>query len=121
MLNRLADNKYYCFLDGYSGYNQITIASKDQHKTTFNCPYETFVFCRMPFGLCNASEIFQSLEEVLKRYEETSLVLNWEKCNFMVTEGTVLKHKISNTSLAIDPTKIDMVSKFPSPLDIEPL
>ena len=59
MLDRLADNEYYCFLDGYSDYNQIVIAPEDQEKTTFTCPYGTFAFRRMPFGLCNASGTFQ--------------------------------------------------------------
>ena len=46
-------------MDGYSGYNQITIAHEDQEKTTFTCPYGTFAFRRMPFGLCNAPATFQ--------------------------------------------------------------
>ncbi|KAL5570564.1 hypothetical protein UlMin_027139 [Ulmus minor] len=58
MLDRLAGREYYCFLDGYSGYNQIVIAPEDQHKTTFTCPYGTFAFRRMPFGLCNAPATF---------------------------------------------------------------
>ncbi|XP_070052809.1 uncharacterized protein [Nicotiana tomentosiformis] len=40
-------------------YNQILIAPKDQDKTTFTCPYGTFAFSRMPFGLCNAPAMFQ--------------------------------------------------------------
>ena len=59
MLDRLAGYEYYCFLDGYSSYNQIDIAPKDQEKTTFTCPYGTFTFKRMPFGLCNAPGTFQ--------------------------------------------------------------
>ena len=54
VLDRLARHPHYCFLDGYSGYNQISIALKDQEKTTFTCPYGTFAFRRMPFELCNA-------------------------------------------------------------------
>ncbi|GJU84023.1 reverse transcriptase domain-containing protein [Tanacetum coccineum] len=54
MLERLAGNEYYYFLDGFSGYFQIPIDPKDQEKTTFTCPYETFAYRRMPFGLCNA-------------------------------------------------------------------
>nr|GFB05291.1 reverse transcriptase domain-containing protein [Tanacetum cinerariifolium] len=54
MLERLAKNKYYCFLDGFSGYFQIPIDPHDQEKTTFTCPYGTFAYRRMPFGLCNA-------------------------------------------------------------------
>ena len=59
MLDRLAGHKYYCFLDGYFDYNQIVIAPEDQEKTTFTCPYGTFAFGRMPFGLCNAPSTFQ--------------------------------------------------------------
>ena len=53
-LEKLARHPHYCFLDGYFGYNQIAIAPKDQEKTTFTCPYDTFAFIRMSFGLCNA-------------------------------------------------------------------
>ena len=49
MLDRLARHPYFCFPDGYSGHNQISIALKDQEKTTFTCPYGTFAFRRMPF------------------------------------------------------------------------
>ncbi|KAH9681678.1 hypothetical protein KPL71_027061 [Citrus sinensis] len=49
MLDRLAGKQYYCFLYGYSGYNQIVIAPKDQENTTFTCLYGTFAFRRMPF------------------------------------------------------------------------
>ncbi|KAG9458256.1 hypothetical protein H6P81_002764 [Aristolochia fimbriata] len=59
MLERLAGNKFYCFLDGYSGYFQIPIAAEDQEKTTFTCPYGTFAYRRMPFGLCNAPATFE--------------------------------------------------------------
>ena len=59
MLDRLAGHPHFCFLDGYSGYNQIAIAPEDQEKTTFTCPYRTFAFRRMPFGLCNAPTTFQ--------------------------------------------------------------
>lgn len=43
MLERLAGHEYYCFLDGYSGYNQIPVNSQDQEKTTFTCPYGTYI------------------------------------------------------------------------------
>lgn len=59
MLERLAGHSYYCFLDGYSGYFQIAIAPEDQEKTTFTCPFGTFAYRRMPFGLCNAPTTFQ--------------------------------------------------------------
>ena len=59
ILDRLAGSNYFCFLDGYSGYNQIAIHPDDQEKTTFTCPFGTFAFRRMPFGLCNAPATFQ--------------------------------------------------------------
>nr|GFA53504.1 reverse transcriptase domain-containing protein [Tanacetum cinerariifolium] len=59
MLERLAGNEYYCFLDGFFGYFQIPIDPSDQEKTTFTCPYETFAYRHMPFGLCNAPDTFQ--------------------------------------------------------------
>ncbi|GKD44347.1 reverse transcriptase domain-containing protein, partial [Tanacetum coccineum] len=59
MLERLAGNEYYCFLDGFSGYFQIPIDPKDQEKTTFTCPYLTSAYRRIPFGLCNAPGTFQ--------------------------------------------------------------
>nr|GEV77955.1 reverse transcriptase domain-containing protein [Tanacetum cinerariifolium] len=59
MLERLAGNQYYYFLDGFSGYFQIPIDPKDQEKTTFTCPYGTFAYRRMPFELCNAPGTFQ--------------------------------------------------------------
>nr|GEZ70674.1 retrovirus-related Pol polyprotein from transposon 17.6 [Tanacetum cinerariifolium] len=59
MLERLVGNEYYCFLDGFSGYFQIPIDPKDQEKTTFTCPYGTFAYKRMPFGLCNSPGTFQ--------------------------------------------------------------
>nr|GEZ18043.1 reverse transcriptase domain-containing protein [Tanacetum cinerariifolium] len=59
ILERLAGNEYYCFLDGFSGYFQIPIDPKDQEKTTFTCPCGTFAYKRMPFGLCNAPGTFE--------------------------------------------------------------
>ena len=59
MLDRLVGHPHYCFLDGYSGYNQIARAPEDKDKTTFTCPYGTFALRRMPFELCNAPVTFQ--------------------------------------------------------------
>ncbi|GJU80177.1 reverse transcriptase domain-containing protein [Tanacetum coccineum] len=95
MLKRLAGNEYYCFLDGFSDYFQIPIDPKDQEKTTFTCPYGTFAYRRMPFGLCNAPGTFQS--------------------HFMVKEGIVLGHKISKKGIEVDKANIDVISKLPHP------
>jgi hypothetical protein len=59
ILEHLAGQSYYCFLDGYSGYNQVAIDPQGQEMTTFTCPFGTFAYRRMPFGLCNAPATFQ--------------------------------------------------------------
>ena len=91
MLDRLAEHSHYCFLDGYSSYNQIAIAPEDQEKTTFTCPYVSFAFRRMPFGLCNAPATFQRcmmsmfsdlVEEVMEIFMDDFLVYGsyFENC-----------------------------------------
>ena len=50
ILDKLAGNEYFYFMDGYFGYNPITIAPEDQEKTAFTCLYGTFTFRRMPFA-----------------------------------------------------------------------
>ena len=59
MLERLFKHTHFCFLVGYSGFSQILVSQPDQEKTTFTCPFGTFAYRRMPFGLCNAPATFQ--------------------------------------------------------------
>ena len=149
MLERVARHEFYCFLYGYSGYNQIEIALQDQEKTTFTCPFGTFTFRKMPFGLCNALGTFQwcmmgifgdmiklileifmddfsvfgdsyegcleNLRKVLERCQEKNLVLKWEKCHFMVTQGIVLGHILSKKGIEVDKSKVEMISNLPTP------
>ncbi|KAH9792667.1 hypothetical protein KPL71_004223 [Citrus sinensis] len=81
MLERLSGHSHYCFLDGYSGYNQIVIAPEDQEKTTFTCPFGTFAYRRMPFGLCNAPATFQRF---IKDFSKIALPL----CNLLQKDAT---------------------------------
>jgi len=53
------EKSFFSFLDGFSGYNQIQIVHEDQDKTTFRCPWGTFTYWVLPFGLCNAPAMFQ--------------------------------------------------------------
>ncbi|RVW26580.1 Retrovirus-related Pol polyprotein from transposon 17.6 [Vitis vinifera] len=150
VLERVSGHPFYCFLDGYSGYFQIEIDLADQEKTTFTCPFGTYAYRRMPFGLCNAPATFQrcmlsifsdmverimevfmdditvyggtfeeclvNLEAVLHRCIEKDLVLNWEKCHFMVRQGIVLGHIISEKGIEVDKAKVsnsfDQLKKF---------
>ena len=59
VLKRVSGHPFYCFLDGYFGYFQIEIDVEDQEKTTFICPFGTYAYRRMSFGLCNAPATFQ--------------------------------------------------------------
>nr|GEW73371.1 reverse transcriptase domain-containing protein [Tanacetum cinerariifolium] len=65
-------NEFYSFLDGFSGYFQIPINPPDQEKTTFTCPYGTFAYRRMPFGLCNAHGTFQRYYATMVRRHQLS-------------------------------------------------
>ena len=91
MLDSSVEFSHYCLLDGYSGYNQIAIAPEDQEKNTFTCPYGTFAFRRMSFGLCNAPTTFQRcmmsmfsdlVEEAMEIFMDDFSVYgsNFEKC-----------------------------------------
>ena len=73
VLDTLAGKKLVSFLDGFSGYNQIKIALEDQDKTIFTCPWGTYAYKVLPFGLCNAPATFQ--REVLDIFVD--LVHEW--------------------------------------------
>nr|GFC48691.1 reverse transcriptase domain-containing protein [Tanacetum cinerariifolium] len=109
MLERLAGNEYYYFLDGFSGYFQIPIDPKDQEKTTFTCPYGTFAYKRMLFGLWNAPGTFQRCMMAIFH----DMIEKMIESNFMVKEGIVLGHKISNKGIEVDRAKIEVISKLP--------
>ena len=59
-----------------------------------------------------------NLELILKRCVETNLVLNWEKCHFMVTQGIVLGHVVSARGLEVDKAKIDVMRHLPYPTTV---
>jgi Reverse transcriptase (RNA-dependent DNA polymerase) len=127
---------------------QIPILPNDQDKITFTCPYGTFAYRRVSFGLCNTPATFQraimeifsdliendmevfmddfsvygtifdeclsNMTKVLQWCEEVNMVLNWEKYHFMVQQGVVLGHIISEKGLEVDKEKIEVIEKLPS-------
>ena len=64
-------------------------------------------------------DCLENLRSVLVRCEETNLVLNWEKCHFMVQEGIVLGHQISVRGIEVDKAKIEAIEKLPSPSSVK--
>ena len=86
MLERVAGHEFYCFLDGYSGYNQIEITLEDQEKTTSTYPFSAFAFRKMPFGLCNAPGTFQRcMMGIFSDMIEIILEFSWMISQFLVT------------------------------------
>ncbi|GKC01606.1 reverse transcriptase domain-containing protein [Tanacetum coccineum] len=65
------------------------------------------------------SSCLSNLDKMLKWCEDTNLVLNWEKCHFMVKEGIVLGHKISKSGIEVDRAKVDVIAKLPHPTSVK--
>uniref|UniRef100_A0A0V0GKK2 Putative ovule protein n=1 Tax=Solanum chacoense TaxID=4108 RepID=A0A0V0GKK2_SOLCH len=60
-----------------------------------------------------------NLSRVLQRCEEANLVLNWEKCHFLVKEAIALGNKVSHKGLEVDKAKIEVIEKLPPPISIK--
>nr|GEW54003.1 hypothetical protein [Tanacetum cinerariifolium] len=109
-------------VEAITKYFQIPIDPHDQEKTTFTCPYGTFTYRRMPFGLCNAPGTFQRcmlaifhdmVEKTMEVFMDDFLI------HFMVKEGIVLGHKISKNEIEVDKAKCDVIAKLPHPTTVE--
>ena len=117
------------------------------------CPYGTYAYRRISFGMCNAPATFQrcmmsiftdliedimevfmddfsvygssfsvclsNLCRVLKRCEEKHLVLNWEKCHFMVRDGIVLGHRSSEKGIEVDKAKVEVMMSLQPPKPVK--
>nr|GEW16773.1 DNA-directed DNA polymerase [Tanacetum cinerariifolium] len=65
------------------------------------------------------SSCLSNLDKMLKRCEDTNLVLNWEKCHFMCKEGIVLGHKILKSGTEVDRAKVDVIANLPHPTTVK--
>ncbi|RVW95558.1 Retrovirus-related Pol polyprotein from transposon 17.6 [Vitis vinifera] len=117
-LQRVSGHPFYCFLDGYSGYFQIEIDVEDQEKTTFTCPFGTYAYRRMPFGLCNAPATFQRcmlsiFSDMVERIMEVFMD------DITIYGGIVLGHIISEKGIEVDKAKVELIVKLPSPTTVK--
>ena len=101
MLDRLAGHPHFCFLDGYSGNNQIAIAPEDQEKTNFICPYGTFAFRRMPFGLCNAPATFQRC--MMSMFSDLEKEVMEIFMDDFIVYGSSFEHCLQNMGIVDEP------------------
>ncbi|XP_056695198.1 uncharacterized protein [Spinacia oleracea] len=91
------------------------VVTDDQEKTTFTYPYGTFAYRRMPFGLCNAPATFQRcMMAIFSDFIEDIM-----ECHFMVNEGVVLGHLISERGIQVDRAKIEVIEKLPPPVNVK--
>nr|GEY93908.1 DNA-directed DNA polymerase [Tanacetum cinerariifolium] len=112
MLERLAGNKFYCFLDGFSGC--MLAIFHDMVKKTIEVFMDDFSVFGNFFENC-----LSRLNKMLQRCEDTNLSLNWEKSHFMVKEGIVLGHKISKNRIEVDKAKVNVIAKLPHPTTVK--
>ncbi|GJS15284.1 reverse transcriptase domain-containing protein [Tanacetum coccineum] len=112
MLERLARNEYYCFLAFKSRLTHLIKKRLPSPALTGHLP---IVACLLGYAMHRA----RSKDKMLQRCEDTNLVLNWEKCHFMVKEGIVLGHKISKSGIEVDKSKVDVIAKLPHPTTVK--
>ncbi|GKC12911.1 reverse transcriptase domain-containing protein [Tanacetum coccineum] len=117
MLERLAGNEYYCFLDDFPDIFKFSLTRKTKRRLPLLA-----LMGRLPTDVCLLVYVMlraHSKDKMLKRCEETNLVLNWEKCLFMVKEDIVLGHKISKSGIEVDKAKVDVIAKLPHPTSVK--
>ena len=86
----------------------------DMLETSIEVFMDDFSVCGSSFDTCLAN-----LVKVLGKCQEVNLVLNWEKCHFMVEEGIVLGHVVSKRGIEVDKAKIDVIEKLPPPSNVK--
>ncbi|KAK1680582.1 hypothetical protein QYE76_041430, partial [Lolium multiflorum] len=115
-LKPLPDNLKYAHIDDKKIY--LVIISSKLSEIEEESIVEVFMDDFSVYGN-SFDNCLRNLDKVLQRCEETNLVLNWEKCHFMVNEGIVLGHKISERGIEVDRAKVEAIEKMPYPRDVK--
>ncbi|GKD93134.1 reverse transcriptase domain-containing protein, partial [Tanacetum coccineum] len=111
-LKPLPDNLEYVFLEEPS-FLPVIISSKLSEENK-NKLVSIHLFFGNSFDNC-----LNNLDKMFQRCKDANLVLNWEKCHFMVKEGIVLGQKVSGACLEVDKAKIDVISKLTPPTNVK--
>ena len=148
LVDSAARSSMFSFMDGYSGYNQIRMATKDVEKTAFRTPIGNFYYIVMPFGLKNVGAIYQrtmtaifhdmiyeKIEDyvddivvksktrighlrVLERYRKYKLRMNRMKCAFRVSVGKFLRFLVHHKGISVDPAKATAIATMRRPTTV---
>ncbi|GKA37218.1 hypothetical protein Tco_0723783 [Tanacetum coccineum] len=130
-LKPLPDNLEYVFLEEPFFLPVIISSHLSEENKTNSYPCMLAIFHDMieesvevfmdDFSIFGSSfdHCLNNLNKMLQHCEDVHLVLNWEKCHFMVKEGIMLGHKVSEAGLEVDKAKIDVISKLPPPTNIK--
>ncbi|XP_043693111.1 uncharacterized protein LOC122643562 [Telopea speciosissima] len=112
LVNNTAGHGLLSFMDGFLGYNQISMCLKDRDKTTFTTPWGTFCYKVMPFGLKNAGATYQRAATAILHVMIHKEV---EKCVFGARAGKLLGFLVSERGIEVDPDKIKAITEMPPP------
>uniref|UniRef100_A0A2N9HRJ9 Integrase zinc-binding domain-containing protein n=1 Tax=Fagus sylvatica TaxID=28930 RepID=A0A2N9HRJ9_FAGSY len=125
--NSAAGHAMFSFMDGFSGYNQIRMSTRDAEKTAFRTPIGNFYYTVMPFGLKNAlrggrkegkgvrGDHLGILRKVFDRCRLYKLKMNPLKCAFGVSAGKFLGFLVHNRGIDVDPAKASAIATMKAP------
>nr|CAN71928.1 hypothetical protein VITISV_020876 [Vitis vinifera] len=125
--SRVSRHHFYCFLDGYFGYFHIEIDVEDQEKTTFTCPFGTYTYRRMSFGLCNAPATFQRcmlsifsdmVERIMEVFMDDITIYGREVSFHGTTKDCPWAHHLQ-ARIEIDKANVELIVKLSSPTNVK--